>query len=126
MERLVIPTSLDLSDSEEEDVQIRIPPFTKKPFGSSKSAAAAVKKATDAMNRRIALALKNITNKPAERIVRSTRSSSAVTTTTRSKKQRTSSVSLPTPRLGNDDEDSDASSGRGPPDLISASSDDDA
>ena len=126
VERLVIPTSLDLSDSEEEDVQIRIPPFTKKPFGSSKSAAAAVKKATDAMNRRIALALKNITNKPAERIVRSTRSSSAVTTTTRSKKQRTSSVSLPTPRLGNDDEDSDASSGRGPPDLISASSDDDA
>ena len=128
-ERFVIPTSLELSDSDnEENGQVRTIRFTKIPFGAPRSVVEMAKKVAGLglTSRLVPLAFRNINTKSAERIVRCTRSTPALTTTTRSKKQRTTRITPPpAPKLGDDDEDSDASSGRGPPELISTSSEND-
>jgi len=128
-ERFVIPTSLELSDSDnEKNGQARTISFTKIPFGAPRSMVDMAKKVAGLAptSQRVPLATKNINATSAEPIIRCNRSTPALTTTTRSKKQRTTRITPPpAPKLGDDDEDSDASSGRGPPELISTSSEND-
>jgi hypothetical protein len=127
VERLVIPSSLEISDSEEEhDRQDRTSYFVLKPFGASKSVAA-TKKVTGTARRRIPFTPSKIQNYSSDRIVRYTGSTSAMTPASSSKKPRTTStppsqINL-APRIGSANEDDDDSSVDGPPELISSSED---
>ncbi len=128
VERLVIPSSLDISDSgEEHDGQNRTRYFVPKPFGSSQSVTA-TKKVTGTARCRIPFAPSNIQNYSSDRIVQYTRFTSAMTPTSSSKKPRTTSTHPSqinsAPRNGSANEDSDAASGDGPPELVSSSADD--
>jgi hypothetical protein len=73
VERLVIPSSLDISDSEEEhDGQDRTSYFVPKPFGASQPVAA-TKKVNGTARRRIPFTPSKISNYSPNRIVRYTR-----------------------------------------------------
>ncbi len=128
VERLVIPSSLDISDSEEEHFgQAHAGYFVPRPFGASPSVVATKKVTGTARHRLLPTPSKSSNYSPApSRGVRTTRSTSARTSTPSSKKKRTTSTYTPhissTPRDGSDDEDSD-SSGVGPPQLDECSSD---
>ncbi len=129
VERLFIPSSPDISDSEEEHAgQARTSYFVPKPFGASQTVTVVATKKVDGTARRRILSTpsKNSNYSPA-RIVQNTRSTSAMTSTSSSKKIRTTSTYTPhinsAPRDGSADEDSEASSGVGPPQLIECSSD---
>jgi hypothetical protein len=126
-ERYVIPSSLDISDSEEEHYgQARAGYFVPRPFGASPSAVATKKVTGTARRRLLPTPSKNSHYSPA-RGVRTTRSTSARTSTSSSKKIRT--ISTYTPHINSDqrdgsaDEDSEASNGDGPPRLTDCSSD---
>ena len=126
-ERLVIPSSLDISDSEEEHFgQAHAGYFVPRPFGASPSVVA-TKKATGTARRRILTTPSKNSHYSPARGVRATRSTSARTSTSSSRKIRTTSTYTPhinsAPRDGSADEDSEASSGDGPPRLTDCSSD---
>ena len=127
VERLVIPSSLEISDSEEEEHagQARTSYFVPKPFGASPSVAA-TKKVTGTARRRLIQTPSKTSHYSPARGVRATRSTSARTSTSSSKKIRTTSTYTPhinsAPRDGSADEDSEASSGDGPPRLTDCSS----
>ncbi len=94
VERLVIPSSLDISDSKEEhDGQDRTSYFVPKPFGAPKSVAA-TKKVTGTARRRIPFTCSKIQNYSSDRIVQYTRSTSVMTPASSLKKPRTTSTSL--------------------------------
>ena len=127
IERLVIPDSYDISDSEEEHFgQAHAGYFVPKPFGASPSVVA-TKKASGTARRRLLTTPSQTSHDSPARGVRATRSTSARTSTSSSKKERTTSTYTPhinsTPRDGSADEDSEASSGDGPPRLTDCSSD---
>ena len=126
VERLVIPSSLEISDSEEEHFgQAHAGIFVPKPFGASPSVAA-TKKVTGTARRRLLHTPSKSSNYSPARGVRITRSTSARTSTSSSKKERTTGTYLPhissAPQDGSEDEDSDTS-GAGPPTLEECSSD---
>ena len=126
-ERLIIPSSLNISDVEEEHFgQAHAGYFVLKPFGAS-SSVVANKKATGMVRCRILTTPSKSSHYSPARGVRATRSTSAMTSTSSSRKIRTTSTYAPhinsTPRDGNADEDSEASSGDGPPRLTDCSSD---
>ena len=125
VERLVIPSSLEISDSEEEHFgQAHAGIFVPKPFGASPSVAAA-KKVTRTARRRLLSPSQSSNYSPA-RGVRTTRSTSARTSTSSSKEERSTSTYPPyinsAPQDGSEDEDSDTY-GAGPPTLVESSSD---
>jgi hypothetical protein len=127
VERLVIPSSLEISDSEEEHFgQAHAGIFVPKPFGASPSVVA-TKKVTGTARRRLLPTPSKSSNYSPARGVRTTRSTSARISTSSSKKKRTTSTYTShinsTPRDGSADEDSEASSGDGPPRLTDCSSD---
>jgi hypothetical protein len=122
VERLVIPSSLDISDSEEEHGQDCTSDFVPAPFGTFKLVAA-TNKVTGTARRRIPFTPRNINNYSSDRIVQYTRSTSAMTPASSSKKPRTTStfpsqLNSPAPRNGSTNEDIDDSSVDGPPELI--------
>ena len=126
VERLVIPSSLDISDSEEEYFgQAHAGIFVPKPFGASPSVAA-TKKVTGTARRRLLHTPSKSSNYSRARGARTTRSTSARTSTSSSKKERTNVTYLPhisaAPQDGSEDEDSDTYSA-GPPPLEECSSD---
>ena len=126
VERLVIPSSLEISDSEEEHFgQAHVGSFVPKPFGASPSVAA-TKKVTGTARRRLITTPSKSSNYSPARGVRTTRSTSARIPASSSKQKRTTSTYTPhissAPRDGSEDEDSD-SSGVGPPPLDECSSD---
>ena len=137
-ERLVIPSSLDISDSEEEhDGQDHTSYFVPKSFGlGAPKSVAATEKVTGTARHRIPFAPKNISNRDysSDRILLSAIyrihfcDDSQMTPTSSSKKPRITSTNPSqinsAPRNGSANEDSDVSSGVGPPELISCSSDD--
>ena len=125
VERLVIPSSLEISDSEEEHFgQAHAGIFVPRPFGASTSVAAA-KKVTRTARRRLLSPSQSSNYSPA-RGVRTTRSTSARTSTSSSKEERSTSTYPPyinsAPQDGSEDEDSDTY-GAGPPTLVESSSD---
>ena len=127
VERLVIPSSFEISDSEEEHFgQAHAGLFVPKPFGASPSVVA-IKKATRTARRRLLTTPSKTSHYSPARGVRITRSTSARTSTPSSKKKRATSTYTPhinsAPRDGSADEDSEASSGDGPPRLTDCSSD---
>jgi hypothetical protein len=128
IERLVIQSSLEISDSEEEHFgQAHAGFFVPKPFGACPSVVATKKVARTA--RRLLTTPSQTSHDSPARGVRATRSTSARTSTSSSKKKRTSESSTytphinSTPRDGSADEDSEASPGDGPPRLTDCSSD---
>jgi hypothetical protein len=127
IERLVIPDSYNISDSEEEHFgQAHAGYFVPKPFGAS-SSVVATKMATGTARRRLLTTPSQTSHYSPARGVRATRPTSARTSTSSSKKERTTSTYTPhinsTPRDGSADEDSEASSGDGPQRLTDCSSD---
>ncbi len=127
VERLVIPRPLDISDSEEEhDGQDRTGYFVPKPFGAPKSVAA-TKKVTGTARRRIPFTPSKI-----QKLF--VRSDSAIyqihfcddsrVELEEAKDNTPPSQINSAPRIGSANEESDASSGDGPPELISFSADD--
>ncbi len=95
VERLVIPSSLEISDSEEEDFgQAHAAFFVPKPFGASPSVVA-TKKVTKTACRRLLTTPSKSSNYSPARGVHTTRSTSARTSTSSSKKKRTTSTYTP-------------------------------
>ena len=129
VERLVIPSSLNISDVEEEHFgQAHAGYFVPKPFGASESpSVVANKKATGTVRRRILTTPSKNSHYSPARGVRTTRSTSARTSSSSSKKIRTTSTYTPhinsDQRDGSADEDSEASNGYGPQHLTDCSSD---
>jgi hypothetical protein len=129
VERLRIPSSLDISYSEEEHAgQDHTSYFVPKPFGALASqSVVATKKVTGTARCRILSTLSKNSNYSPAWIVRNTRSTSAMTSTSSSKKIQTTSTYTPhinsAPRNRSANEDREASSCVGPPQLIECSSD---